>query len=58
MEELGKECKKHNIKSKDVEEAILMLKKEIRLGNDLMALDAIKGCDVSFSTVGTHILYY
>lgn len=52
MEELGKECKKHNIKSKDVEEAILMLKTEIRLGNDLMALDAIKGCDMDLKDQG------
>lgn len=47
MEELAKECKKHKIDDTEVKEAIEMLKTEMRLGNDLMAFDAIKGCDVS-----------
>ncbi|GLV42421.1 Puratrophin-1-like [Carabus blaptoides fortunei] len=52
MEELGKECKKHKIDDNEVKEAIEMLKTEMRLGNDLMAFDAIKGCDMDLKDQG------
>lgn len=37
-----KECKKNKVTTKELNDAIEMLETEIKFGNDLMALDALK----------------
>lgn len=42
LQEIGKECKKNKVAAKEVNEAVQMLQTEIKFGNDLMALDALR----------------